>query len=133
MESHETKGGVSEEWRDIPGWEGLYQASSKGRIRSLSRKLCTGRTIRQRVLRARHSVSPANVVLPPCVRLCDMPRKQLKTSVGRLVLMAFVGDQPGMVAHYKDGDRLNCSIENLEWSTIASIVIGKNCVLPWQQ
>lgn len=25
----------SEEWRDIPGYEGLYQVSSLGRVRSL--------------------------------------------------------------------------------------------------
>ena len=29
----------TEKWRDIPGWEGLYQASSKGQIRSLPRKV----------------------------------------------------------------------------------------------
>lgn len=28
---------MSERWRDIPGWEGLYQASDQGRIRSLDR------------------------------------------------------------------------------------------------
>ena len=30
---------MNEIWRDIPGYEGKYQASSEGRIRSLSRKV----------------------------------------------------------------------------------------------
>ena len=28
---------MKEEWKDIPGYEGLYQASSLGRIKSLPR------------------------------------------------------------------------------------------------
>ena len=28
---------LDEEWRDIPGYEGCYQASSLGRLRSLNR------------------------------------------------------------------------------------------------
>ncbi|MBW6128772.1 hypothetical protein KZ843_38995, partial [Pseudomonas aeruginosa] len=28
-----------EVWRDIPGWEGIYQASSLGNIRALDREL----------------------------------------------------------------------------------------------
>ena len=28
-----------EQWRDIPGYEGRYQASTDGRIKSLSRKI----------------------------------------------------------------------------------------------
>jgi hypothetical protein len=30
---------VLERWRDIPGWEGLYQASDQGRIRSVDRSM----------------------------------------------------------------------------------------------
>ena len=30
-----------EEWKDIPGWDGLYQASTAGRIRSLDHFVMT--------------------------------------------------------------------------------------------
>ena len=30
---------MNEIWKDIPGYEGKYQASSEGRIRSLTRKV----------------------------------------------------------------------------------------------
>lgn len=32
-----------EVWRDIPEYEGYYQASNKGRIRSLDRKVNNGK------------------------------------------------------------------------------------------
>ena len=30
---------MGEKWRDIPGYEGKYQASTKGRVRSLTRRV----------------------------------------------------------------------------------------------
>lgn len=37
--------------------------------------------------------------------------------MGELVLEAFVGPRPpGHVLRYKDGDRLNCHLTNLEWA-----------------
>lgn len=42
------------------------------------------------------------------------PRTRL---VAELVLEAFVGPRPaGHVVHFKDGDRLNCDLSNLEWA-----------------
>jgi hypothetical protein len=38
-----------EEWRDIPGWEGVYQASRHGRVRGCARVVAGGRKIPQRI------------------------------------------------------------------------------------
>lgn len=47
---------TAEQWRDIPDWEGLYQVSSRGRVRSLRRNvyrpaIASGYTVAGRVLR----------------------------------------------------------------------------------
>ena len=41
----------NEEWRDVAGYEGLYQVSDQGRVKSLERKNCLGRTVKERILK----------------------------------------------------------------------------------
>ena len=41
----------NEEWRDVVGYEGRYQISSMGRVKSLERKDCLGRTVKERILK----------------------------------------------------------------------------------
>lgn len=43
----------NEEWRDVVGYEGRYQISSMGRLKSLERKDCLGRTVKERILKPR--------------------------------------------------------------------------------
>lgn len=47
---------VGEEWRDVPGWEGLYQVSSEKRVRSLPRETAKG-TLGGRILMRRPRVA----------------------------------------------------------------------------
>ena len=42
---------TKEIWRDIEGYEGLYQVSDQGRVKSLKRKDSLGRTIEERILK----------------------------------------------------------------------------------
>ena len=93
---------ADELWSDIPGCGGLYQASTLGRARSVSR----------------------GIILSPCLlkgyRAVNVKlegRKKLIT-IHRLVLMAFVGmPAPGQEARHKNGDKLDNRLVNLEWST----------------
>ena len=41
----------NEEWRDVVGYEGRYQVSSMGRVKSLERKDCLGRIQKERILK----------------------------------------------------------------------------------
>ena len=41
----------NEEWRDVVGYEGRYQVSSMGRVKSLERKDRFGRTVKERILK----------------------------------------------------------------------------------
>lgn len=41
----------NEIWKDIKGYEGYYQISNFGRVKSLERKDCRGNTIYERILK----------------------------------------------------------------------------------
>lgn len=97
-----------ETWRPIPGWEGRYEASDRGRIRSV---------FRQGVARTGRVLRPAFAKCGgyPQVALCR-DGVQRTEYVHRLVLTAFVGPCPeGMEAAHADGDPSNNAASNLAW------------------
>lgn len=92
-----------EQWKDIPGYEGLYQASSLGRIRSKSR----GGIIKKQAKKRRGNM---NVNLSK-----DGVKKTL--SVHRLIYAAFKGEIKNAIDHI-DENPSNNNIENLQDITI---------------
>lgn len=103
---------MNEQWRSIPGYEGIYEASSDGRVKSLTRITDRGRKWQGRILR------PA--VMPSGYRIATLWRngKQRTVLVHRLVLLAFVGEPPSSTeALHADGDRSNNTLANLSWGT----------------
>ena len=98
-------------WKDIPGYEGLYQASSYGRIKSMARVVFGKRqkTIHERVL---SPVPFTNGYLG--VQLCNFGVK--RWTIHRLVCMAFYGvpDEKQHVDHI-DYCKTNNSVDNLRW------------------
>lgn len=108
----------SEEWRAVVGYEGRYEVSNLGRVRSLDRLVRGGkgglRPVKGRVLKPM-----AGQYGHLSVDLCKGGRRIRRMSrVHRLVLESFVGPCPdGMeVCHY-DGDPANNRIENLRYDT----------------
>lgn len=109
----------SEEWKDIPGWTGEYQASSLGRIRSLDREI----TYPNGKLFSRKGKILSGSVNNSGYRAVSLFRNQTEKrfTVHSLVLMAFVGPrQGGMQACHWDGNRLNNRLSNLRWDTVES-------------
>lgn len=116
-----------EEWRDVVGYEGLYQVSSYGRVKSLhyvggkftrycphcgrGRKYPPG----ERILKSYVCKGIGRVY--PTVRLSkDGITKNY--SIHRLVAIAFLPQSPDKPdVNHKDGDKLNPRLENLEWVT----------------
>lgn len=103
---------VSQEtWRPVPGYEGLYEVSDLGRVKSLERTCFNGhvsRKVRERILR------PTQL---PCqtVGLCRDGLHETWT-IAQLVLTVFVRPaRPGEVATHKDGDKWHHAVGNLEW------------------
>ena len=106
----------NEEWRDVAGYEGLYQVSSEGRVKSLERTFIDNsgrkRTVKERILKSR-----TNRYGYMEVNLCaDGKRKMLK--VHRLVCQAFHDnpDNKPEVNHVNE-DKTDNRACNLEWST----------------
>ena len=92
----------AEQWKPIPGYEGLYEASDLGRVRS-PRKI-----LKQRLHITRRY---------PVVEL-SKDGKSRETLVHRVVLMAFRGmPQPGQEACHNNGDRRDNRLTNLRWGT----------------
>ena len=115
-----------EEWRTIPGWEGLYEASSRGRIRSLDRiGKRRSRGGNEYTLSLRGKVLRANDIGHgyPGVQLyandgVDRPRNRRMIAVHILVCEAFHGERPkGMEVAHRDGDKANPAAANLRWAT----------------
>lgn len=101
---------MSEEWRPIPGFVGLYEASSEGRIRSIAQRSGTspGRIFKRGTNGARYHA----------IRLCG-PTGHLNTRVHRVVALAFLGDPPSLAheVNHKNGNKLDNRVGNLEWVT----------------
>ena len=103
---------TEEVWRDVKGYEGLYQVSNMGRVKSLGRKDRFGRVIKERIL------EPAvthNGYLRVGLHV-DGKRKMLR--VHRLVCEAFHEnpDNKSEVNHVNENKTDNRAC-NLEWST----------------
>lgn len=106
-----------EEWRDIAGYEGHYQVSDLGRVRSLDRVVIGGRWGKQKrkgiVLKHSSSgTSPYQAVI-----LC-VGAKHKRCTVHRLVAVAFLGPCPSgqEVRHGPSGKQDN-RLTNLSYGT----------------
>lgn len=105
-----------ERWRSVVGYEGFYEVSEFGGVRSLDRVGVCGRPRalhRGRVLKP--FVDSGNGYLAVNLSKCGKAKKR---TVHTLVLEAFVGPRPlGMEGCHGDGDRTNARLGNLSWGT----------------
>lgn len=107
---------MSVEWRAIPGWEGFYEASSDGQIRSMDRSAPgrPGVTMHWKSRILSQSLTRDGY---PQVWLCRN-NKRTTSRVSRLVATTFHGPCPeGMECRHLDGNKLNNTPENLAWGT----------------
>jgi hypothetical protein len=99
------------EWRVIPGYEGFYEASDEGQVRSVNAHP-KGRTPALHVMTPQlHSNGYLNLGL-----FRDHQRHVI--GVHRLVALAFLGEPaPDQEVAHADGDRANNAPSNLSWKT----------------
>ena len=96
-------------WKDIPNYEGMYQVSNLGRVKSLKRG-------KQHFLKCwEHCSGYIHVGLS-----INFKRKTFK--VHRLVMLAFVGESDLQVNH-KNGIKADNRLENLEYCTRSENII----------
>lgn len=107
-------------WKDIPDYEGIYQASNKGRIRTAPNKTTFTKLHGERhwtvkILKGRgnNKTTGARVAL-----WRNGSRKDWL--VARLVAMTFLGSPKNSdTVNHINGNRLDNRIENLEWLSLA--------------
>lgn len=103
-------------WLPVPGWEGNYEVSDEGDVRSLDR-VVTLPNGQKRSYKGKLLKPTVNRLGYPMVVL-SRPGEQRTMKVHRLVLTAFVGPCPdGMEACHNNGDRGDARLENLRWDT----------------
>lgn len=105
----------AEEWRAIAGYEGIYEVSDQGRVRSLDRIGADGRRWTSKLLKL--GQYPSGHLYVGLFR----DGKQKIFQVHRLVLEAFVGPCPeGMECCHGEGGPGDNRRENLRWDTHSS-------------
>lgn len=104
-------------WRDIVGYEGLYQVSDKGVVRSVDRKTtgARNRMLKGRELKQISEQFNNGKYIRLVVDLCKNGRKK-RHKVHRLVAEAFIPNPDGLpVINHIDLNPQNNSVDNLEW------------------
>jgi hypothetical protein len=99
---------MKEIWKEIKGYEGYYEVSNRGRVRSLDRV----RIIKGKVLKQMDNGSGYKKVT-----LCKNG-KYTQRYVHRLIGKGFLKNKKNKeTINHKDGNKSNNDIKNLEWAT----------------
>lgn len=110
-------------WKDVVGFEGRYQVSSIGRVKSLKREVVNvggfrivPEKIKKQTVATGRGRSKGKY--PHSIVMLYENNNQYRKLVHRLVLEAFIGKAPvGFQGCHNDGNGLNNRIDNLRWDT----------------
>lgn len=107
-----------EDWKEIAGYEGYYEVSNMGQVRSVGRVVNTARGTRyKRPHIMAHNIHPITGYHMVCLAKDGTKRTFL---VHRLVGMAFVENPDGKPQiNHKNENKSDNRAENLEWMTSA--------------
>jgi len=116
---------AQEVWRSIAGFDGIYEVSNHGNVRSLART-------------RRHWVG-GMATMPPRMMVPELTNRgytracltrnnaRVRELVHRLVAQAFLPPSASQFINHKDGDKTNNCVSNLEWVTA-----GENTRHAWK-
>ncbi len=106
---------MNEQWKPVVGYEGLYEVSDLGRVKSLTRTI-PDKTFGTKNITGRFlSLTPHRKYVT--VRL-SKNHKSINALVHRLVIQAFVGECPeGLEVCHKNGIGTDNQLSNLRYGT----------------
>jgi len=111
---------MNEMWKDVVGYEGYYQVSNMGNVKSLDRLIPhyknsnfkyikVGRLLKQQISKSKSKYKIVGLILNQ--------KRKMKT-IHRLVAEAFIPNPENKrTVNHIDGIKENNHIENLEWAT----------------
>jgi hypothetical protein len=112
---------MSEQWRAVTGYEGLYEVSDQGRVKSIGRYYSPGHP------GSKPRWMPERIMRPALTRQTYYTLQLSKDGTSktfilhRLVLREFVGECPdGMECCHNNGDSTDNRLVNLRWDTPAA-------------
>lgn len=102
-------------WKPIPGYEGLYEASNLGNIKSLERNVYNGVSIHILRMRILKPIPNGNGYYSVYLRKDNASHR---VYIHRLIAKTFISnDDPSLQVNHIDGNRANNQLSNLEWVT----------------
>lgn len=115
---------MSERWLPVVGWEGRYEVSDFGRVRSVERCGIHGRegnhVFPSRILNPIANQKGYSVVNFTDNATPGTTRRRAQRLVHQLVLEAFVGPRPdGFDSCHNNGNKADARLKNLRWDTRA--------------
>lgn len=112
---------MSEIWKPVPGYEGSYEASTLGRIRSADRVAAGHHRVPGQILR----LNPTQNGYYLRVALSQNGARRTFT-VHRLVALTFMGPRPdGMEIRHLNGDGRDCRLDNLAYGTRSENILDQ--------
>lgn len=108
-----------EVWKDIPGYEGYYQASTLGRIRSVDRiyfnqgikRMYKKKGVMRKAQKNIHRYGYYELIL-------KKGNSAIRHKLHRLIAMTFIPNPNNYPqVNHIDGNKANNTVENLEWCT----------------
>lgn len=108
---------IEEEWRPVLGFEGFYEASNLGKVKSISRLVPFGKAGNKRLIKGSEVKPILGSRGYPVVNLTRSGKRR-QLFLHKVILEAFRGERPeGMESCHNNGDRLDARLENLRWDT----------------
>ena len=106
---------INEEWRPVAEFDGQYEVSNHGRVRSMKKY----RGIVGHIMPQTRQPSGRGGKLTYYAVMFSMKNKRYCRKVHRLVAEAFIPNPYNLPQiNHKDGDKTNNHVSNLEWCTV---------------